>query len=212
MAGSLLDDVADDRRDDLAIRVRERALDRLPCVAPLEVRDDEVPEHALGVRPGALQVQAQCREAAEHDADSRLDTLDGANCRQEGGERIALPGAVVSQQVGLVATIQRRSASMSSMAPSPSSLIQALLPTGGCVSCALALGRIARSGAIRRLAIMAAGASRWLARKVSSEVTQLWSATVSSTRRATARSQTARCRVGTTQSRRHKGCSSNSRR
>ena len=47
----------------------ERDAKGVPGVASLEVGDDDVPEHPLGVRAGALEVEGQGRQAAQDDPD-----------------------------------------------------------------------------------------------------------------------------------------------
>jgi len=67
-----------------------------------------VAEHALGVRSGALQIDAQGRQAGQDDADPWLTrALDGAKGREKGRQRIALTGAVVGQQMRLVVEQKR---------------------------------------------------------------------------------------------------------
>ena len=95
------------RQRERASAAGERDPERIPRVAAFEVADHDVAEHPLGVRAGALEVEAQGRQAAQDDPDPRLLSLDLAQRREQRRERVALAAAIVGEEVGLVVEQQR---------------------------------------------------------------------------------------------------------
>jgi hypothetical protein len=70
VAARRLDDLADQRQRERPAAASQRDAEGVPRVAPLEVAQDDVTEHALGVRAGPLEVESQGRQTGQDDADA----------------------------------------------------------------------------------------------------------------------------------------------
>ena len=66
-----------------------------------------MPEHPLGVRAGALEVEGERRQAAQDDPDPGSLTLHAPERCQKRRERVLLPPPIVGQQMRLVIEEQR---------------------------------------------------------------------------------------------------------
>lgn len=83
VACRLLDDLADERQPEAAVAAGERDGERLRCRIELEVADQHVSEHTLGIGPRPLQVQAERRETTDHDPHALPLALHLAKRRQQ---------------------------------------------------------------------------------------------------------------------------------
>src|SRR5687768_14426802 len=95
VAGRLFHDLPNEREAEGAAAAGERDGESLLGRFEVEVPDEDVPKHALGVGAGALQIETERRQSAEDDPDSLLVPLHIAQSREKARQRETLASALV---------------------------------------------------------------------------------------------------------------------